>query len=52
MIETQQAVIEVRNLRVDFPGRRGTVTALSDVSLSIRPVKSSVWWVNRAPESL
>ena len=37
MIETQQAVVEVRNLRVDFPGRRGTVTALSDVSLSIRP---------------
>jgi peptide/nickel transport system ATP-binding protein len=37
MIETQQPVVEVRNLRVDFPGRRGTVTALSDVSLSIRP---------------
>ncbi|ANG98962.1 dipeptide/oligopeptide/nickel ABC transporter ATP-binding protein [Brucella pseudogrignonensis] len=37
MIETQKAVVEVRNLRVDFPGRRGTVTALSDVSLSIRP---------------
>lgn len=37
MIETQQAVVEVRNLQVDFPGRRGTVTALSDVSLSIRP---------------
>lgn len=33
----QEPVIEVRNLRVDFPGRRGTVTALSDVSLSIRP---------------
>jgi peptide/nickel transport system ATP-binding protein len=37
MIETQQPVVEVRNLRVNFPGRRGTVTALSDVSLSIRP---------------
>ncbi len=37
MGDTQEPVIDVRNLRVDFPGRRGTVTALSDVSLSIRP---------------
>ena len=37
MADMQQAVIEVRNLKVEFPGRRGTVTALSDVSLSIRP---------------
>ena len=37
MGDIQEPVIEVRNLRVDFPGRRGTVTALSDVSLSIRP---------------
>lgn len=36
MGETQQAVIDVRNLKVEFPGRRGTVTALSDVSLSIK----------------
>ncbi|OMP69741.1 dipeptide/oligopeptide/nickel ABC transporter ATP-binding protein [Agrobacterium tumefaciens] len=32
-----QSVIDVRNLKVEFPGRRGTVTALSDISLSIRP---------------
>ncbi|MBB4144532.1 ABC transporter ATP-binding protein [Rhizobium rhizoryzae] len=37
MADMQQAVINVRNLKVEFPGRRGTVTALSDVSLSIRP---------------
>ncbi len=37
MADMQQAVIDVRNLKVEFPGRRGTVTALSDVSLSIRP---------------
>ncbi|WP_412549803.1 ATP-binding cassette domain-containing protein, partial [Sinorhizobium meliloti] len=37
MGDIQEPVIEVRNLRVDFPSRRGTVTALSDVSLSIRP---------------
>ncbi|MEL4376728.1 ABC transporter ATP-binding protein [Brucella cytisi] len=37
MVDTQEPVVDVRNLRVDFPGRRGTVTALSDVSLSIRP---------------
>jgi len=36
MAEAQQAVIDVRNLKVEFPGRRGTVTALSDISLSIR----------------
>jgi peptide/nickel transport system ATP-binding protein len=36
MGEAQQAVIDVRNLKVEFPGRRGTVTALSDISLSIR----------------
>ena len=35
--DMQEPVIEVRGLRVDFPGRHGTVTALSDVSLSIRP---------------
>lgn len=29
--------LEVKNLQVDFPGRRGTVTALSDVSLTIQP---------------
>lgn len=28
-------VLEVRDLQVDFPGRHGTVTALSNVSLSI-----------------
>ncbi|NEI72820.1 ATP-binding cassette domain-containing protein [Rhizobium lusitanum] len=37
MVEAQEPVIDVRNLKVEFPNRRGTVTALSDVSLSIRP---------------
>ncbi|MDH7804131.1 MULTISPECIES: ABC transporter ATP-binding protein [unclassified Rhizobium] len=37
MDDMNQSVIDVRNLKVEFPGRRGTVTALSDVSLSIRP---------------
>jgi peptide/nickel transport system ATP-binding protein len=36
MGEAERAVIDVRNLKVEFPGRRGTVTALSDISLSIR----------------
>lgn len=34
---TSQSTLDVRNLRVEFPGRYGTVTALDDVSLSIRP---------------
>jgi len=37
MDDMNQSVIDVRNLKVEFPGRRGTVTALSDISLSIRP---------------
>ncbi|UCA46003.1 MULTISPECIES: ABC transporter ATP-binding protein [Pseudochrobactrum] len=34
---SNKPTLEVKNLRVDFPGRRGTLTALSDVSLSIMP---------------
>ncbi len=30
-------LLEVRNLRVEFPGRRGTLLALDDISLSIAP---------------
>ncbi len=37
MDDMNQSVIDVRNLKVEFPGRRGKVTALSDISLSIRP---------------
>lgn len=33
----EKPILEVRNLSVEFPGRRGVVTALSDVSLDIRP---------------
>ncbi|MFZ1663213.1 MAG: ABC transporter ATP-binding protein [Paracoccaceae bacterium] len=34
---TEVPVLDVRDLRVEFPGRAGTVTALDGVSLSIRP---------------
>ena len=34
---TDVPVLDVRDLRVEFPGRAGTVTALDGVSLSIRP---------------
>ncbi|MGF7007546.1 ABC transporter ATP-binding protein [Aminobacter sp. BE322] len=37
MAETEKPVLEVRDLKVEFPGRHGIATALSDVSLSIRP---------------
>ncbi len=37
MAEAETAVLDVRNLKVEFPGRRGVATALSEVSLSIRP---------------
>ncbi len=30
-------LLEVRNLRVEFPGRRGTLVALDDISFSIAP---------------
>ncbi|WP_426230497.1 ABC transporter ATP-binding protein [Pararhizobium sp. DWP3-4] len=36
MGEVEKSVIDVRNLQVEFPGRRGAVTPLSDISLSIR----------------
>ena len=32
-----QALLEVRNLRVEFPTRRGTLLALDDISFSIAP---------------
>jgi len=32
-----QPILEVRNLRVEFPTRRGTLVALNDVSFSIQP---------------
>ncbi len=51
MGDIQEPVIEVRNLRVDFPSRRGTVTALSDVSLSIRPGRFSASSANPARAS-
>ena len=31
------ALLEVRNLRVEFPSRRGTLLALDDISFSIQP---------------
>jgi peptide/nickel transport system ATP-binding protein len=34
---TDQPTLDVRNLRVEFPGRHGTVTALDDVSLQVHP---------------
>ena len=30
-------LLEVRNLRVEFPTRRGTLVAVDDISLSIEP---------------
>jgi peptide/nickel transport system ATP-binding protein len=33
---TDTSVLDVRNLRVEFPGRHGILTALSEISLSIR----------------
>ncbi|MCV3239939.1 ABC transporter ATP-binding protein [Mesorhizobium sp. ZC-5] len=37
MAEIEKPVLEVHNLRVEFPGRRAVATVLSDISLSIRP---------------
>ncbi|MDZ4310343.1 MAG: ABC transporter ATP-binding protein [Cypionkella sp.] len=34
---TQTPMLDVRALRVEFPGRHGTVTALADISLTIQP---------------
>lgn len=37
MIDAVQPCLEVRNLKVKFPNRHGDVTALDDISLTIRP---------------
>ncbi|MEJ8854463.1 ABC transporter ATP-binding protein [Variovorax robiniae] len=34
---TKQALLQVQNLVVEFPGRRGTLRALDDISFSIAP---------------
>ena len=36
-MSNNQPILEVRNLRVEFPTRRGTLVALNDVSFSIQP---------------
>ena len=40
-------LLEVSNLRVEFPGRRGTLVALDDVSFSMARARSSAWWDRR-----
>lgn len=37
MMSNTEPLLEVRNLRVEFPTRRGTLVALDDVSFSIHP---------------
>lgn len=37
MLDVAPSCLEVRNLVVEFPGRHGTVTALNDITLDIRP---------------
>lgn len=34
---TEQALLEIRNLSIDFPSRAGTVHAVADVSWSVQP---------------
>ena len=36
MTEPRDALLDIRNLRVEFPTRRGTLVAIDDVSLTIR----------------
>jgi peptide/nickel transport system ATP-binding protein len=45
------SLLQVRNLVVEFPGRRGTLRALDDISFDIAPGESWVWWVNPARAS-
>ena len=37
MLDATPSCLDVRNLVVEFPGRHGTVTALNDITLDIRP---------------
>jgi peptide/nickel transport system ATP-binding protein len=36
-ISTNQALLSVRNLRIEFPNRRGTLVAVDDISFDIAP---------------
>jgi peptide/nickel transport system ATP-binding protein len=44
-------LLEVKNLRVEFPTRRGTLVALDDVSFNISPARCSAWSASPAPAS-
>jgi len=44
-------LLEVRNLRIEFPTRRGTLVAVDDVSLSIAPGECSASSASREPAS-
>ena len=44
-----QPVLEVKNLHIEFPTRRGVLKAVDDVSFSIAPGEVCLaWWANRA----
>ena len=36
-METATALLDIRNLRVEFPSRRGSLVAVDDVSLAVEP---------------
>ncbi len=46
-----QPLLEVRNLRVEFPTRRGTLVAVDDISFAIGRARCWAWSANRAPAS-
>jgi len=42
-------ILEIENLRVEFPSRRGTLVAVDDVSFAIAPGEVLGAIANRAP---
>ena len=45
------ALLNIDDIRIEFPSRRGTMVAVDGVSLSLEKARSWAWWANPAPAS-
>jgi hypothetical protein len=50
-VASTETVLEVRDLRIEFPLRQGSLVAIDGVSFGIRKGESLAWSVSREPES-
>lgn len=48
MTASPQALLEVKNLSIEFLHRKGNLQAIHELTLSMQPERSSVWSASRA----